>query len=41
MWFDGCGGSDVGYCLLLVVSVMGDLYTIPISGLSRSSENRE
>lgn len=41
MWFRGCGGSDVGYYLLLVVSVMGDLYTISISGLSGILENRE
>lgn len=41
LWFHGCGGSDVGYYLLLVVSVMGDLYTISISGLSGILENRE
>lgn len=41
MRFDGCGDSDVGYHLLLVVSVMGDLYTVSISGLSGILQNRE
>lgn len=39
--FDGCGWLYVGYYLLPDISLMWDLYTISISGLSGILENRE